>query len=59
MFDSVLHPATETAIGAKPLDNGLSDEEIEEVIEEMQGKKDEEDIDIPEKPKDENVFDIF
>ena len=46
VFDSVLHPAS------------MSDEEIEEVIEEMQGKKDEDDIDIPEK-KDENILDIF
>jgi len=34
------------------------DEDLKEAIEEMQGKADEEDIDIPEE-KDENVLDIF
>ena len=51
MFDSVLQPTTKTAVEAE---NG----ELKEVIEEMQGKRDEEDIDIPEK-KDANVMDIF
>jgi len=43
---------------------GTMDDEIREVIEEMQGKKDEEDIDTPTtleetEEKDDNVLDIF
>jgi len=42
----------------KPKEDKIEDEELKEVIEEMQGKVDEEDIDIQEE-KDENVLDIF
>ncbi len=39
--------------------NDEEDEEIQDVIDELNGKRDEEDIDIPEEPKDDTVLDIF
>jgi pyruvate,water dikinase len=75
MMDSILEPGHEPISGPKSPFNDPptighqepsepeEDEEVKEVVEEMQGKADEEDIDIPKedltKDIDENVLDIF